>query len=363
MTNAQYRTLEEWMNWGYSEKEKTVLVFVGDEEDNHTYSFSEYFPEDVIKRIKRYYSSGTLYENRNELKENMNESRNPTVDIKYTDLYVAFGYNKTDVDMWDEFEGIVSYTYEADRGTVLECLADWFYNDPKCPFSETTDDDTIYRYVETNFDSLFERYEDKIREFFREDAERDAAENYNINESKSNELEQRARKHKKKSKGMGWHMSMNAGDVEKGIEVFNSSTSTNCANGDCPMGESLLESDGRGTYYYDGPVYYRRRKIAERSNYYTSAPTKNVAARNILFQAANGAEDLYNYDIVDELVRLVKPDKSAYALKPNREKCHRCGYELNDIGGCPVCDYGEDDLLESLSDLEAMWKLNSMDLD
>ena len=44
-----------------------------------------------------------------------------------------------------------------------------------------------------------------------------------------------------------------------------------------------------------------------------------------------------------------------------RPKCQRCGYEINDIGDCPVCDYGEDDLLESLSDLEALWTLKNLD--
>ena len=48
--------------------------------------------------------------------------------------------------------------------------------------------------------------------------------NETINKESLNELEQRAKKHKKKSKGMGWHLAVNAGDVEKGIEVFNNST-------------------------------------------------------------------------------------------------------------------------------------------
>lgn len=60
--------------------------------------------------------------------------------------------------------------------------------------------------------------------------------------NESNELEQRAKKHKKKSKGNGWHMSVNAGDVEKGIEVFNNSTSVGSGEGTA-MGESLVDDE------------------------------------------------------------------------------------------------------------------------
>ena len=53
-----------------------------------------------------------------------------------------------------------------------------------------------------------------------------------------NELEKREKEHKKKSKGRGWHMSVNAGDVEKGIEIFNNSTSL---GGQSTMAESYKE--------------------------------------------------------------------------------------------------------------------------
>jgi hypothetical protein len=176
----------------------------------------------------------------------------------------------------------------------------------------------------------------------------------------SNELEQRAKKHKKKSKGMGWHMSMNAGDVEKGIEVFNNSTSLgNSSSGGegTAMGESVKGS----TYCYNGPIYYDGREITSHSNICTTAPSFNVALRNILYKAASGDKELYHYDIVDELVKEVRKDTEIKQSVTPREKCYRCGYELNDMGDCPVCDYGEDDLLESLSDLEALWKLSNLD--
>ncbi len=180
---------------------------------------------------------------------------------------------------------------------------------------------------------------------------------YKNNKSKSrvtesNELEQRAKKHKKKSKGRGWHMSVNAGDVEKGIEVFNNSTSLGSGEGTA-MGESVSYN----TYYYDGPVYYEGSKIADKSDIYTTAKSLNIAIRNVLVKASCGADDLYNYDIVDEMVKQI-PKEQTPKVNP---KCKICGYELNDIGDCPVCDYGEEDLLESLSSLEALWELSNLD--
>ena len=175
----------------------------------------------------------------------------------------------------------------------------------------------------------------------------------------SNELEQRAKKHRKKSKGMGWHMSMNAGDVEKGIEVFNNSTSlgSGTSGGE---GTAMGEAFGDRTYHYDGPIYYDGREIVSKADIGTTAPTYRVALRNILYKAAKGDKELYHYDIVDELVKETGVD-TRLEPKTDREKCYRCGYELNDMGDCPVCDYGEDDLLESLSDLEALWKLSNLD--
>ena len=172
--------------------------------------------------------------------------------------------------------------------------------------------------------------------------------------TESNELEQRAKKHKKKSKGMGWHMSFNAGDVDTAIDVFNNSTSLgNCSGEGTAMGESVEQN----TYYYDGPIYYDGRKIASKSDIYTTAKSSNLAIRNILYKAANGDKELYHYDIVDDMVKEI-PKEDRPKVRP---KCQTCGYTLNDIGDCPVCDYGEDDLLESLTSLEALWQLGNID--
>lgn len=331
MTSAQYRSLEKWLEWGADTGKEEVLVYVGRDEVNQTYGLEETFPEDIIKKIKRYYSSGRLYENRNEMKENMNNKltpqqaaqavkelklkSNPNIDV-YIDEYMQ-GVKVT-------FEG----TLEGGKKVTL-----WESN----ILSTQEQIDTLpdmYRKQSEELDRLREVGYKGIRE--------------------SNELEQRAKKHKKKSKGMGWHMSVNAGDVEKGIEVFNNSTG-DLGSGDTGM--SMGESIDDKLYYYDGPVYYRGHKIIDVSDIYTTAKSLNIAIRNTLFKAAKGDKELYHYDIVDDMVREV-PKNETPKVRP---KCQTCGYELNDIGDCPVCDYGEDDLLESLTSLEALWQLSSLD--
>jgi hypothetical protein len=158
---------------------------------------------------------------------------------------------------------------------------------------------------------------------------------------------------------MGWHMSMNAGDVEKGIEVFNNST--NMTSGANTTGIAMGEDLTYNTYYYDGPVYYRGHKIAARSDIYTSAPSKEIATRNILVRVSNKAPDLYNYDIVDsDIEQLPDNPVKMNGYNSSKERCSVCGYQLTDSGDCPVCDYGEDDLLESISSADAIWRLRNI---
>lgn len=175
---------------------------------------------------------------------------------------------------------------------------------------------------------------------------------YKMNEDlkESNELEQRAKKHKKKSKGMGWHMSMNAGNVEKGIEVFNNSTG-NVGTGDTVM--SMGEAIEKKVYQYIGPVYYKGMLYRERVNLLTKATTRGRALANILYQAADGTELQY-FDIEDNLLEEMPDNKETFT-------CDNCGHPLNDMGQCPACDQGEEELYEDLSSLEALWELSKLD--
>ena len=58
LTPEQYKSLELWMYEKVSTQ--TIQIYIGSE--SHTYDTDDYFPEDIIELIKRFYSSGILYE-------------------------------------------------------------------------------------------------------------------------------------------------------------------------------------------------------------------------------------------------------------------------------------------------------------
>ena len=62
MTSAQFRSLEKWLEWGYDNKKDEVLFLCSEVGKSQYYSFEDNFPEEIIKKIKRYYASGEFYE-------------------------------------------------------------------------------------------------------------------------------------------------------------------------------------------------------------------------------------------------------------------------------------------------------------
>ena len=62
MTSAQYSSLEEWLETRVQTNTLDVEAWSGEWK---TYNLDDYFPEDIIKLIKRSYASGKLYENIN----------------------------------------------------------------------------------------------------------------------------------------------------------------------------------------------------------------------------------------------------------------------------------------------------------
>lgn len=60
VTSAQLDSLERWMEEKVTSDYLDVVIENTDEQQH--YNCEEYFPEDIIKKIKRYYSSGNLYE-------------------------------------------------------------------------------------------------------------------------------------------------------------------------------------------------------------------------------------------------------------------------------------------------------------
>ncbi len=89
VTNKQWSAFEDWLNWGYDSNKKDVIVFVTDvaiAKEFKMNDFAPIFPEDIIKTIKRFYSSGRFYENLSEKIEHMTVNEES---YDYDNLFVA----------------------------------------------------------------------------------------------------------------------------------------------------------------------------------------------------------------------------------------------------------------------------------
>lgn len=108
------------------------------------------------------------------------------IELEYTDLPVTFDYGPMD---WEtgygtkEFDRDVSYTYKVDKNSVEEVILDLIpedeYNEivkkDSTSFDPVDETDRAYEYIESNFDSLFKRFEDEILDYFEQDASEEAA--------------------------------------------------------------------------------------------------------------------------------------------------------------------------------------------
>ena len=62
-TNTQLYVLEDFINMAYDNNREYVIIFFGEGGiDSKTFYFNQYMPEDIMRIVKRYYTSGRIYE-------------------------------------------------------------------------------------------------------------------------------------------------------------------------------------------------------------------------------------------------------------------------------------------------------------
>lgn len=109
-------------------------------------------------------------------------------------------------------------------------------------------------------------------------------------------------------------------------------------------------------YSYTGPVF-RFGQVWDfiEEPIYTEAKTKRQAVNNLTFKAKMmmGLERDSNLTLHTPYVKEEPFTTKEYhnimkqlSNEEPKQKCQHCGTELNSLGDCPVCDYGEEDLLE-----------------
>ena len=135
----------------------------------------------------------------------------------------------------------------------------------------------------------------------------------------SNELETRSKKHKKKQKGLSpfSYLNPDAGNVEKGIEVFNNSTFTPDGGSIAGMGESLSEELNRDQL--------KAIKVIQRKYPYVTITTRNMKKGNgrvVIdsreFNPNVAIEKLDN--IVDDIDKLIGMNYQIKYEKPLEQK-------------------------------------------
>ena len=103
-TYAQYNSLLEFLDLNTKE----VWVYIGNKWDAVSQKYVDYIPEDVIKKIKRYYASGTLYESKEEY--NWKDDYDALVNIEINNLnkwLSKYGFEVeliTDEDVLDDID-------------------------------------------------------------------------------------------------------------------------------------------------------------------------------------------------------------------------------------------------------------------
>jgi hypothetical protein len=110
---------------------------------------------------------------------------NKKVDLEYTDLTVTAYGPKRDVDDWDEWDVTGEYTYKVDKNDVATAIWDnWITEEDAADVQgglETLEDnDEWEKFLEVHFDDLFEKYYDKLLDYYEDDAKEDASRDENF---------------------------------------------------------------------------------------------------------------------------------------------------------------------------------------
>jgi hypothetical protein len=100
------------------------------------------------------------------------------VELEYPELTVTLYGSKRDVDDWDEVEHTDSHVFLVPRVEVATAIwENWITDEDVADVEgglETLEDDKAWEdFLKTHFDTLFEKYNKEILEYFRDEAEED----------------------------------------------------------------------------------------------------------------------------------------------------------------------------------------------
>ncbi len=112
-----------------------------------------------------------------ELKESETKG-SEMIDLEYENITVTVYGDKRDADDWDEWEVLTDWTYKVSRDDIEVYIIESLLNETDIPNIADISDEEVDKFVTENFDSLFAKYEDKIKDYYHDDAVEDAQERY-----------------------------------------------------------------------------------------------------------------------------------------------------------------------------------------
>lgn len=116
--------------------------------------------------------------------ENIVDSIDDTVDLEYSDLTVTYdtrpsSWNMwTDGDDWEEHERKMDYTLTVDKEDIITFLIEQCVSEDDVPNMSQMSDDELEQFITNNFDKLFTKYEQIIKDEWEEEATERATEQY-----------------------------------------------------------------------------------------------------------------------------------------------------------------------------------------
>lgn len=171
--------------------------------EKHKVALFNHFYDDAVEQAQELYDSGdervvSLVAEANEgLEESLKEAINPMemVELEYPELTATIYGEKRDVDDWDEVEHTTSHVFLVPKVEVATAIwENWITEEDVADVEgglDALEDDTAWeQFLETHFDSLFEKYQAQILEYFKDEATEDfrerSQEEYQMDQLSSN---------------------------------------------------------------------------------------------------------------------------------------------------------------------------------
>ena len=166
---------------GYRRSGKLVLEAV-DSFDHHDTDYSDEAAADALAdridaaKDKRYDDApDSLDEPLPNSKINEDFDSSEVVNLEYDELTVTLYGPQRDADDWDEVEHSDSYTYTVDKGEVATTIWENFITEEDAAdvpggLETLEDNDEWDKFLETHFDILFDKYYNKLLDYYEDDA-------------------------------------------------------------------------------------------------------------------------------------------------------------------------------------------------